>query len=96
MNPDITIELRFKTNAEGGRAGPVVGKHFGCAMFISGEAFDCRLLTEGGTLELGQTYEVPVKFLNADLALPKLMPGKEISLWEGKEIATGKVLRFGA
>ncbi len=96
MNPDITIEVRFKTTAEGGRAGPVFGKQFGCPMFIAGEAFDCRLLIEGRALELGETYDVPVKFLNASLALPKLAPGQEITLWEGKEIAKGKVIRFGA
>lgn len=96
MTPDITIEVRFKTTAEGGRAGPVVGTQFGCPMYIAGEAFDCRLLIEGRVLGLGETYEVPVKFLNADLALPRLAPGKEITLWEGKEIAKGKVLRLGA
>ena len=96
MTSDITIAVRFKTTAEGGRSGPVIGKHFSCPMFISGEAFDCRLLIEGRTLELGETYEVPVKFLNADLALPKLKVGKEIALWEGKEVAAGRVLRFGA
>jgi len=36
-----------------------------------------------------------VKFLRPDLVLPKLSPGKQISLWEGKEIATGSVIRFG-
>lgn len=95
MSADVTIEVRFKTTAEGGRNGPVVGRQFGCPMFISGEAFDCRLMTGGRKLELGETYEVPVKFLNANLALPKLTPGTEITLWEGKEIATGRVLRFG-
>ncbi len=96
MTPDITIQVRFKTPAEGGRSGPIIGAHFGCPMFIAGQAFDCRLLTNGRTLELGKEYELPVKFLNADLALPKLSPGAEVALWEGKEIATGKVLRFGA
>jgi hypothetical protein len=96
MTPDITIEVRFKTPSEGGRNGPVIGARFGCPMLIAGQAFDCRLLTSGRTLELGKTYEVPVKFLNADLALPKLTSGMEITLWEGKEIATGRVLRFGA
>jgi len=63
---DITIEVRFKTSAEGGRSGPMIGGHFGCPMFIGSEAFDCRLRTGGRTLELGEMYEVLVKFLNAD------------------------------
>jgi hypothetical protein len=96
MKPDITITVRFKTTAEGGRAGPVRGERFGCPMFISGEAFDCRLVTKGRILELGETYELPVTFLNANLALQRLALGQDITLWEGKEIATGKVVRFGA
>lgn len=96
MNPDITIEVRFKTPVEGGRLDPITGKQFGCPMFVAGEAFDCRLLIGGRTLRLGETYEVPVQFLNAPLALSKVAPGKEVTLWEGKEIARGKVLRLGA
>ena len=96
MKPDITIKVRFKTTAEGGREGQVQGDHFGCPMFISGEAYDCRLITKGRTLELGETYELPVKFLNANLAVPRLSVGQVVTLWDGKEIATGKVVRFGA
>ena len=92
---DATIQIRFKTTAEGGRIGPIQGKQFSCPMLISGEAFDCRLETGGRILELGETYEVPIRFLNPQLAVPKLTVGKEVVLWEGKEIATGRVLRLG-
>lgn len=96
MKSDITIEVRFRTTEEGGRSGPVVGAQFSCPMLISGEAFDCRLLTEGQPLHLGEIYDLPVKFLNADVALPKLSEGMGISLWEGRVIADGKVLSLGA
>lgn len=96
MEPDITIEVRFKTAGEGGRGGPVRGPQFSCPMFISDEAFDCRLLIGSRTLELGVKYQLPVKFLNSSLALPNVTPGQEIILWEGKPIATGRVLRVGA
>jgi hypothetical protein len=65
---------------------------YGCPLFVNGEGFDCRLYLGGQTLQLGETYEVPIKFMNPDLILPKLAPGKPITLWEGKEIATGKIV----
>lgn len=64
-------------------------------LFVEGEAFDCRLLLGGRILQLGQMYERPVKFLNPDLVLSKLSPGKPIKLWESKDIAKGKVVRLG-
>jgi len=94
---DVTIKIRFKTNAEGGRQAKVEIAliPYGCLLVVDGEAFDCRVLQKERVLELGKTYELPVKFLRPDLVLPKLSPGKQISLWEGKEIATGSVIRFG-
>jgi hypothetical protein len=97
MKPDVIIEVRFKMASEGGRQGDILGGEFyGCPLFVEGEAFDCRLLLSGRTLQLGETYELPVKFLNPALVLPKLLPGKSVKLWEGKEIATGKVVRLVA
>jgi len=97
MMSDVTIKIRFKTNAEGGRQAKVEIAliPYGCLLVVDGEAFDCRVLQKERVLELGKTYELPVKFLRPDLVLPKLSPGKQISLWEGKEIATGSVIRFG-
>jgi hypothetical protein len=97
MKPDVVIEVRFKTTVEGGRQGDVQGaEYYACPLFVEGEGFDCRLLLGGCSLQLGQIYELPVKFLNPDFVLPKLSPGKPIKLWEGKDIATGKVVRIGA
>ena len=96
MNPDVIIEVHFKTAGEGGRLdGIVIAENlYGCPLFVNGEAFDCRLLLTNQTLELGEIYELPVKFMRADLALPKLSVGKSVTLWEGKEIAIGKVVRL--
>lgn len=95
MKPDAVIKVRFKTTAEGGRQGPIViaQRPYGCPLLIDEEAFECRLLINAQTLYLGETYELPVKFLNSDLVLPKLSPGKAVRLWEGKDIATGEVVR---
>lgn len=94
MKPDAIIEVCFITTAEGGRHGPVKGSFYGCPMFVDGEGFECRLLLEGQVLQLGESYEVEVKFMNPDLVRPKLSPGKSVSLWEGREVAKGKVLRL--
>jgi len=96
MKADAIIKVRFKTSAEGGRQGAIVGvgQFYGCPLFIDGEAFDCRIPLDGKTLQLGESYELPISFLNRDLVLPKLCPGKSVALWEGKEIATGEVVRL--
>ncbi|MBN8884098.1 MAG: hypothetical protein J0I77_00125 [Rudaea sp.] len=92
MKSDAIIEVRFKTTAEGGRRSDVVGSYYGCPLFVGGEAFDCRLPLEEGVLHLGKSYRLPVKFMNPNLVLPKLSPGVSIALWEGKEVAVGRVI----
>lgn len=92
MNPDIRLTLRFLSPAEGGRSAAVEGQHYHCPLFVDGQGFDCRLLLDGKKLELGIEYEVPVKFLFPELALPKLEVGKEVSLWEGRTVAHGVVV----
>lgn len=92
MIPDAIIRVRFKTATESGRNTAVEGNFYACPLFIDGEAFDCRLFLSGKRLELGEYYEVPVKFLNRDVVLPKLVVGKEIVLWEGKDVAIGNIV----
>jgi hypothetical protein len=96
LKEDIIIRVRFKTTAEGGRTEDIRPNNavgfYGCPLFVDGAGFDCRIFLDGKTLRLGETYELPVKFLDADNALPKLSIGKDIVLWEGKDIATGKII----
>ena len=94
MVPDIYIKVKFRTTLEGGRKTPLTGDFYACPIIIDNKAYDCRLLIEGMTLELGRSYEVPVKFLNKDSIVPKLIIGKHIILWEGKEVADGQVTRI--
>lgn len=91
--------MRFKTSDEGGRKTSVKRKtplgpdFYGCPMEIDGKAYDCRLLIGDNEIELGKYYEIPVKFLDKDLALPNLAVGKSITLLEGKEVANGQVIK---
>ena len=93
MKPDAFINVRFFTTAEGGRNAAVEGQFYACPLFVDNEGFDCRLLLDGRRFELGSTYEVPVKFLYRDLALAKLAVGDEVTLWEGRNVAKGQVVR---
>jgi len=91
LHPEVVIEIRFKTTAEGGRKSSVFRDNYSCPLLVGGEAFDCRIEIENPPLELGRTYELPVQFLSPDLALPLLRPGTPVTLWEGREIATGLI-----
>lgn len=93
MKPDAIINVRFLTTAVGGRNTAVEGQFYACPLFVDNEGFDCRLLLEGQRLELGSAYEVPIKFLYRELALPKLAVGKEVLLWEGRNVAKGQVVK---
>ncbi len=94
MKPDATVRLKFLDTSEGGRHTAVRGAFYGCPLIVDDEAFDCRLLLGGQCLELGTTYEVAIKFLSPELALPKLKVGKEVQLWEGKTVARGTVIEI--
>ena len=95
MDGDVLIEVRFKRlTSEGGRKGAIVGDRYGCPLFVDGEGFDCRIDTGGQSLILGETYVLAVKFMNPHLALPTVAIDKPITLWEGKEIAAGKIVQL--
>lgn len=74
MKPDVYIKVRFRTNVEGGRKNslkrksPLGPDFYACPMVIDGRAYDCRLLIGDKKIELGEYYEIPVKFLEKGLA----------------------------
>lgn len=92
---DAIVELRFKTTEEGGRQEAMVlsERQDGYPLRVDDEACYCQFLTLGQMLHLGKTYQLPIQFLNSRRVLPKLFPGKAVSLWEEKEIATGTILQ---
>jgi hypothetical protein len=62
-----------------------------------GEYFDCRIYLEDGVkLEPGGVYRLPVRFLNPAVVLPRLRPGKKITLREGNIVAEGEVLEISS
>ncbi|TFZ46693.1 hypothetical protein E5C33_05720 [Stenotrophomonas maltophilia] len=91
---DAIVGVRFLTVEEGGCNAAVEGIFYACLLLVDNEAFDCRIVLDDRRLELGKDYEVPVRFLYRELPLSKLAVGKEIWLWEGRKVASGRVVSF--
>ncbi len=100
MKADIYIKVRFKTTEEGGRKTSLQRKmplgvdFYACPMKIDNNFYDCRLFIGNKEIKLGEYYEIPAVFLDKESALQKLSVGKNIALWEGKEVANGQVIRI--
>jgi hypothetical protein len=96
MKSDAIILLRLLTTTEGGRRTSIQAEGYSCPIMINEqEGFDCRfVMSEPRLLELGNEYEIPVKFLDRSAALASLAEGTEVSLWEGKKIASGVVKKI--
>lgn len=98
--PDIDIKVRFRTSVEGGRKTSLKSKIaledacYACPLLVDKKAYDCRLLIGKNELERGKEYEVSLQFLDKESALPHMSVGKHITLWEGKEVADGQVIRI--
>lgn len=94
MTAEAEIKVRFLTHAEGGRKAPIQGGKYGCPLKVGENAFDCRFVLSGNEVfMLGETYQIPIKFLNPEAALLHLKQGSEIELWEGKTIAKGEIIK---
>ena len=93
--PDAIIRVTFKTPEEGGRQADIPLAEmpwFGCVLKVAGGNFDFRVTVHDQTYRLGETYDVPIKFLWPEGAVPMLFPGAAVTLWAGKDIAAGSVL----
>lgn len=93
MTPGILAEVTFFPTAEGGRKGPTPASQFRCPLHYSGEFFDCCLDLSGiGPIAPGTTVQVRIEFLVPELIMPRLNPGDEFTLWDGRTVARGRVM----
>lgn len=91
--PDAKIRVRFLPETEGGRRTDISGREYGCPLMVEGQGFDCRFMaTTEPVYRLGHEYEIPIKFLSPETALPLLVVGRKMSLWEGRTIAEGTII----
>lgn len=94
IDPDVIAYVRFLTPDEGGWSFPMPSTFLGCFFFVNNEYFSCRLyLSEVGPLSLGDSAEVPIKFLYPDYVMPLLSEGTHFKLRTLQTIAVGHVLR---
>ena len=98
MQADILAEVYFKKRTEGGRATNIKGtssdSSYGCSVFIANEGFECRLMIGNQLFELGKHYVIQIKFMCSNNAISKLAINTSFCLWEGKIIATGRVIKI--
>ena len=98
MQADILAEVYFKKTREGGRATHIKGtssdSSYGCSVFIANEGFECRLMIGNQLFELNKHYVMQIKLMRSTVALSKLTINSSFLLWEGKIIATGRVIKI--
>ena len=94
MQPEILARVTFYETRAGGRTSPTPHEFFGCIFKMDEKMNDCRLLLQDiGSVEPGQTVDVPIKFLSPDLLGGRLVVGKKFQLWDGGIVALGEILK---
>ncbi|WP_164928462.1 hypothetical protein [Gloeobacter violaceus] len=94
LSPDILARIYLYTEEKGGRMSPWPKIKHGCVLMLENEAFDCTFTADDAYIHLqpGSTSILAVKFLFSDSVKPRLRPGTQFKLWDGKEIGEGEVL----
>jgi hypothetical protein len=99
----VIATIRLARTQEGGRRTPIGGPTYACPVFFEGvpqlaaNGYACRILLPEGvtTIAPGDTIaEIPLLFLSPDEVIPHIRPGVSFTLWEGKTIGRGVVVRI--
>ena len=97
MKTDAVVLIELLPTLNGGRSGATPASQFGCLFELAGEYFDCRLdLSESGPLLPGRSATVPIAFLRPENVVSRLTIGTQFNLWEGRTIATGRVVSLSS
>lgn len=98
----VIARISLARTEEGGRRTPISVAIYSCPVFFEGvpelcaHGYDCRIAVSeiGRPISPGDTVdEVALAFLSADEVLPFMRHGVTFTLWEGKTIGRGTVLR---
>jgi len=74
-------------------APPKPGAEFRFPLVVDGLAYIARFsVSDGDAFARGLPIEVPIEFMFPDKALPKFTPGTQFTIWDGRDVGTGKVL----
>lgn len=93
IKPDIFADIKFYKTEEGGRKSSTAANFFGCIFVVDESKHDCRLLLESiGAIHPGENkINIPIKFLDSSIVMPKLKIGSKFYLWDMRNIAEGTV-----
>ena len=98
----VIASIHLKKTEDGGRKSAIIGPIYHATAFFEDVpalwefGLDCRMLVaeRGKPILPGEMVdEIALLFLYPDDVLPHLRTGIEFTLWEGKIIGTGTVLR---
>jgi hypothetical protein len=92
--PDILARVTMYLPGNGGKRDAIPPVQYRCPLSINGRQYDCRLLLNqiGKGLFLGETADIPIKFLCFDLVKDQLLLGAKFTLWEMRDFAEGTIL----
>lgn len=99
----MVVRMRLLSQEEGGRSQALPPDIFGCPMFFEGvpelssHGYDCRILVSEIQKPIApgdEVEEVKIVFLSPAPIFAHVRLGTRFSLWEGKTIAHGEVVRI--
>jgi hypothetical protein len=94
LTPEIFARIELYPTSADGRKGPLPDGMYRGVLGVAGEHYSIAFVPPAGVLvQPGDAVEVGVQFLFPELALPHFAVGTEFTLWEGRDIGRGRVLR---
>jgi hypothetical protein len=92
--PDIVVEIRLHPSEVNGRLSSICPGEYRGVLGINSEHFSARwVVPVGGDLAPGgRAGTFGIQFLFPEAALPHFKAGAVFTVWEGKEIGSGRVL----
>jgi hypothetical protein len=91
---DIVAEIRLHPTEVNGRLSSICSGEYRCVLGIDSQHFSARWIVPVGE-ELapgGRPSTFGIQFLVPEAALPHFKVGAAFTVWEGKEIGSGRVL----
>ena len=87
---DYLVEIYFYKTEEGGRKYPTPNGAFRPVLSFEKHYYHCQInFNEIGTVFPGERACVPISVMGVNLPM-----GSKFELWEGKIIATGRVIKI--
>jgi hypothetical protein len=94
IKPEIRARIRLFSKQEGSPKNfPLCPPQYECPLYYKEQYYDCQLILDAfdRPLELGSSFEAPVKFMWPQAVAPKLRPGDSFCLWDEGIIGEGKI-----